>query len=204
MLKHFLTILLLLSCPNILYAQSPIGPNEVDEELTRNVDVTGQGKLNKISLHIRAKSMHSPFTWELSITANGKDIYTYASDDTEIDKFFGSKGYVKNCQGYVDCKKKYYFHDILDNLVLNGNKWYNLEGTLDKTQSNTLYPIGRNYLEKCCAISGTKADAILQNIENKLRNGTAIILNMVTSPVTARNPEVFAPEIGRFIPIYVD
>jgi len=200
MTKHFLIILLLLSLPNILNAQSIKNVNKIDEVLTRNVDVTGNGKQDKIVLHLWAKSINSPFSWTLSIVEDGKEIFSYSSNDSNEDKNFNDDGYVSDCRGYLECKKKYYFHDILENIVLTKNQ-YNVEGML---KSPSHVSIGKTYLEKCCTIHGSKADTILMNMEKKLRNGTAIVISIPVSPVMSGTPMVFAPEIGRFVPIYQD
>jgi hypothetical protein len=93
---------------------------------------------------------------------------------------------------------------ILQSLVLTGDKWYDVNGILDKAQSNTLYPLGRKQLRECCNITGSRADAILSKIENKLRTGKAVALNVLISPVEANPPMIFAPEVGRFLMIYED
>jgi hypothetical protein len=188
--------------PITLMAQSASDVSPVDQELVKEVDVTGDGKPEKIILHLTAKNMKAPFVWTLTIISEGKQIYAYKSDDTHLDKFFNDEGYVLDCKDYMSCKKKYYYHDILDVLVLSGNKWYDVNGILDKSQTNTLYPVGRKQLRECCNVTGQQADAILSKIENKLRTGKAIVINILQSPVHANPPLTFVSEVGRFIRFY--
>jgi hypothetical protein len=170
----------------------------IDTVLVRSVDLTGDGKPDTVSLHLRAKGLTSPFSWELSIRCRGSVLCSYSGDDSAIDKNFHDEGYVLGCNDYVECKRKYYFHDILDGLEVR----YNLEGILDRTQSNTLYAIGGAYLYSCCSIKGAAADAILSAMEERLRRGQAVVISIPTSPMTSEPPMMFAPEVNRFVPIY--
>jgi len=176
----------------------------IDEKIVKTMDVTGDGKVDNIVLHLKAKNIKAPFLWSLTIISDGKIIYSHNSDDSWLDQFFNDIGYVSDCKDYLSCKNKYYYHDILESLVLTGNKWYNANGILDKSQSNTLYPLGRKQLSECCNITGARADAILSKIESKLRKGSAVALNVLKSPVQASPPMIFAPEVGRFLIIYED
>lgn len=172
----------------------------IDTVLVRSLDVTGDGKADIISLHIMARNLASPFSWTLSINSQGNRIYTLSGDDSRIDTLFHDEGYVPGCRGYLECKKKYYFHDILDGLEAP----YDSNGILDRSQSNTLYSVGKEYLEACCAIKGSDADAILSRMEGRLRNGNAVVIAVPTSPMTYEHPMMFVPEVNRFIPIYID
>ena len=198
----FLVIFLVTIYPSSIFAQVTDDLKPVDEEIVKEVDVTGDGRPEKIILHLIAKSIKTPFAWTLTVISEGKQIYSYNSDDKWLDEFFNDEGYVLGCKGYLSCKKKYYNHDLLDALVLTGNKWYNVDGILDKSQSNTLFPLGRKQLQECCDITGQLAEEILNKIENKFRAGKAIAINVLQSPVHANSPLIYVPEIGRFISFY--
>ena len=134
--------------------------------------------------------------------SKGEQIYGYSNDDTWLDKFFNNKGYVLGCKDYISCKYKYYYHDILDGLVLTGSRWYDVNGILDQSKTNTLYPLGGKQLRECCNVTGERADAILRKIEDKFRAGKAIVINVPKSPVKSNPPLIFVPEVGRFIEFY--
>ena len=112
-------ILSIFVCCNT-YAQQPINSNEkVDEVITRNIDITGDGVPENIKLHIKGKSFKHPFVWTLDIFSGETNIFKHESDDTWLDKFFHDEGYVSDeCNGYLECKRQYYFHDILGGLVI--------------------------------------------------------------------------------------
>lgn len=190
--------------PSILFSKTAIAVSPIDQQLIKEIDVTGDGKPEKIVLHLTAKNMVAPFKWTLTIISEGKQIYSYSSDDTWLDKFFNHEGYVSGCNDYISCKKKYYYHDIFNVLVLTGSEWYNIDGILDKSQPNTLYPLGRKQLIECCNVTGQQADGYLSIIEGKLRTGKAIVINILKSPVHANSPLIFIPEVNRFIKFYED
>ena len=172
----------------------------IDTVLVRSLDVTGDGKADTISLHLTAESLVSPFSWTLSINSQGSQIYTLSGNDSRIDTNFHDEGYVDDCRGYLECKEKYYFHDILDGLEVP----YNPDRILDRSHSNTLYSVGGEYLEVCCAIKGSDADTILSRMEARLRNGSAVVIVVPTSPMTYEHPMMFVPEVNRFVPIYME
>lgn len=190
--------------PSILFSETTIAVSPIDQQLIKEIDVTGDGKPEKIVLHLTAKNMEAPFKWTLTIISEGKQIYSYSSDDNWFDKFFNHAGYVSGCNDYISCKKKYYYHDIFNVLVLTGSEWYDIEGILDKSQPNTLYPLGRKQLKECCNVTVQQADGYLSIIEGKLRNGKAIAINILKSPVEANSPLIFIPEVSRFISFYED
>jgi hypothetical protein len=174
----------------------------IEQDLIKEIDVTGDGKPEKIVLHLSAKNIKFPFTWTLTITSEGKKIFSHQGHDAQLDKFFNDEGYVLDCKDYISCKKKYYYHDLLNGFVLTGNKWYDLEGILNKELPTTLYPLGRKQLKACCNITGAHAESILNKIETNFRSGKVIALVVPESPVHAKPPLVFVPEIERFIEFY--
>jgi hypothetical protein len=203
MKAYLIIIILFIAIPSSLMAQIQ-KTNAIDEKIEKNIDVTGDGKPDKITLNLKAKNIESPFIWSITIISDGKIIYSHDSDDTRYDEDFKGAGFVSGCNDYLSCKHKYYYHDILDNLVLTGNKWYDADGILDKKNSSTLYPLGRKQLKECCNITGQQADTILGKIEKKLREGKAVLLNVPISTVNSAPPMVFVPEVGRFLIIYED
>jgi hypothetical protein len=199
MMRGCVAIALVIACFSGVELRAQTAPTGViDTTLVRSMDLTGDGKPDTVSLHLAAEGMTSPFSWELSIRSRGSVLCSYSGDDSSIDENFRDEVYVPGCNDYVECKKKYYFHDILDGLEAR----YNLEGILDRTECNTLYPIGGAYLDSCCSIRGGAAEAILSAMEGRLRNGQAIVISIPTSPMTSEPPMMYVPEVNRFVPIY--
>jgi hypothetical protein len=175
------------------------------EPVTRTVrqyrDVTGDGRLDEIVLRVTGQGADQPYTWTLRIRSAGRTVLRYQRDDTAIDALFHGEDDVLGCQGYRACKAQYYFHDILASLVVPPSG-YALDGLLDASADNTLYPVGRRSLRTCCGIRGVKATRILTNMARRLRGGQAIVIAIRRSPLTTEPPMVYAPEVRRFVPIY--
>ena len=201
--KYILLIGILLMVPNACSGQSRDVAHPIDKEIVRHIDLTGDGQDETVTLRVQGKSLYSPFSWTLTIQSKGKQMLKFDGDGAWFDKFFNDENYVGGCKGYAECKEKFFFHDILDRLVVPPSG-YSVEGILNKSASNTLYAIGGAYLEKCCGIRGKEADTILSGMAARLRSGKAIVINTFTSPETVDPPMIFAPEIDRFVPIYED
>ena len=191
-----------ISSSNILMAESIEDEKAINTDLVKVADVTGNGTPDKITVHLSAKNMKSPFLWTITIISEGKQVYSHSSNDTQLDRFFNDDGYVDGCKDYISCKSKYYYHDILDGLILTGNKWYDVNSILDPSKTNTLYSLGRKELRKCCKVTGRQADSILRKIEHKFRVGKAIAINVPQSPVQSNPPLIYVPEVRRFIRFY--
>jgi hypothetical protein len=175
----------------------------INEELVRYIDLTGDGRPEKITLNLKATDISKPVSWSLIIWSDKKVLLKHTSDDSRIDTFFNDPKYVTNCTGYIDCKEKWYFKDILD-IIIVPPTGYDLEGILDKKYDNTLYPLGRAYLSKCCGIGPKKADQILSRIEKRIRSGSAVMITIPDTPATAGALMTYCPEVNRFIPVYED
>jgi hypothetical protein len=190
-------IVLLSSCR----VQPMTESQRIEKQITRSMDVTGDGIQDAIRLDVRGESLTSPFFWTLTIRSEGKEIFKYSGDGTWFNSFFGDDGYVSGCTGYVACKEKFFYRDILD-LILPPSS-YNVDAFVDEAASNSLYGLGRPYLKECCKVEGRNADIILAGMAARLRNSTAVVIQNYTSAMTL-NPHaaMFVPEVGRFIPIY--
>lgn len=195
--RTLLIILCMLSGRALAMAQP------INEELERYVDLTGDSKPEKITLILKAKDIRKPMQWSLTIRSDKKILLEHTRDDSKIDSFFSDQNYVTNCTGYIECKKKWYYKDILDTIIVP-RTGYALEGILDKKYENTLYPLGRAYLAKCCGIGPKQADRILANMEKRIRSGSAVMITIPDTPATGGGLLIFCPEVDRFIPVYED
>jgi hypothetical protein len=175
----------------------------VDVTLKKNVDVTGDGKADQIQLRVKGNSYTTPFFWTLTIFAGGNEIYSYSSHDKDADELFSYYFKKEECKDYLDCKKKYYFHDILNRIVIP-KTGYDIDGITNRSFETTLYHVGGAYLSKCCGIAGKQAESILSAMETRIRNGSAILISVPYNPVKDQPPMMYAPEVERFIPVYLE
>src|SRR5262245_56685859 len=96
-------LLLLSGCTHLPPPEPPL-----DSTLEREVDVTGDGERDRVSLHLWAASSTAPVRWQLEIESRGKTVFQYGSDDSGIDTVFSETSRFGNCRTYLDCKRQYY------------------------------------------------------------------------------------------------
>lgn len=173
----------------------------VDKTITQNIDVTGDGNKETVTLHILGDNFDSPFKWTLTIKNINTIILSYSADDSNLDKFFNDKGFYDG-NSYRESKEKWYFNDILKYIVLPKSA-YSVEGMINKSRDGTLYKLGTEFLS-ARGITGSKAITILNNIANKLKSGNAIVIVIPETPQQFSSPMVYSPEINEFIQIYAD
>lgn len=175
--------------------------DRVDETLTREVDVTGDGKLDLIALNFRGESWQAPFRWTLTIKSMGKVIFEHKSDDTWMNPFFADKDYVLDCTDYVSCKKKYYERDILEVLVdaripLPDSRIF------DRDYPRSIYEVARDELVGKYHVSESQASLIIAAMISRLQSGGIPVLLVPVSAVQANYPIMYAPEVSGFVRIY--
>lgn len=184
-------LFLMTSCQNVFGFKKTI---------THYIDLTGDGETEKITLDVKAKDFNSPFIWKLTIFYKGNTIYSYESDDTEIDKLFNNRGYANDYNSYKESKEQWYFKDFLNHIVLPRDS-YSVEGILDKNYRFTLYPLGTKYLSEH-GITGDKATLILNKMANLLQTGKAIVITIPAKPNMFYGTMMFCPETNSFMTIY--
>lgn len=195
-------VLLLFLCCNI-YAQQPINANEkVDDVLTKDIDVTGDGVPDQIRLHIKGKSFKHPFLWTLVIFSGVKKIFEYKSDDTWLDAFFNDEGYInEECRGYLECKRQYYYHDILDRLVIITDLSVNPH-SLEESNSGSIHYVARKHLKEKFNVTDDEATKIIQGMIDKIKSGKTPLLYVPISAVQDNFPMMYVKEVGQFVRVY--
>ena len=121
---------------------SPVVAQSVNERLVKSVDLTGEGNPENITLTLKAKDFKAAMQWTLTLSSGKKVLMRRTEHDMYAEPFFDPQC-VTHCTDYIECRKKWYYHGILDSLVVPSSG-YDTEGILDKSQGNTLYPLGKN------------------------------------------------------------
>jgi hypothetical protein len=172
----------------------------VDKVIIRNVDITGDGKPDTITLRVTGKDMFSPLKWTLTISSLGETVLSHTSDDKDkhIDGFFRDEGYVGECKGYLECKSKWYFKDLLSILIVP-KTGYHLGGIMPGIEE-----VAGQYLAKRFGVRGEKAKAIISDIKTRLGKGQAIMISIPDTPAISDPIMVFSPQVRRFVEIYQD
>ena len=201
-LKLLLVIAFNLFLVQEVAAQANIDVNaKIDETLTKYLDVTGDGQDDRIILRIRGRDFTHPFTWSLEIESNGKCVFRHESDDAWLDRFFHDVGYVDDCNGYVGCKRKYYFHDLLEFMFIRTDLSGNPHA-FDEANSGSIHTIGRKHLTDVCRVSDKTASDIVRRMMDQIQSGKAVLLYVPISPVHSEIPRMYVSEVERFVPIY--
>ena len=171
----------------------------IDRVLSRLVDVTGDGDNDKIELHVKGKDFHSPFKWELRIYSKGRVIYQKSGNNERIEPFFSEKGYITGCEGYDDCKCKWFFHDYLDQMIIKMSS--DNVGVFDKAAPNSIYGTAIKSLRNK---DPKIVDKAIGNAVKRLLSGKAVAIQAFDEPEITTPPMVWMPEFNRFVPIYED
>jgi len=174
----------------------------VDQVLNREIDVTGDGVKDLITLHLKGLGWQAPFNWELSIRSKGKLIFSHESDDSWLDKFFNDPGYVDDqCKSYLACKMKYYLHDLLDHLFIATDLSPN-DHAYDKTDSGSIHFVARQELENRFKLPASEAEETVNWMIQKLKSGKTWVLYVPISPVLSEYPRMYVEKVAAFITIY--
>ena len=157
--------------------------------LKREVDLTGDGKRETIAFHLRGDSWQAPFKWSLSLTSMGKVVFAHDSDDAWLDKFFADKGYVDDkCASYLACKRRYYLHDILDNLVVRA-EWPPDHHALRDETSGSIRETLIEQLSGEYRKAPAQAEGIARSVKARVQSGRALLVYVPVSPVQSEYPE---------------
>ena len=201
-MRLLLTIFFALALAHVVSAEQKIDiHSKVDVALTKLADATGNGQADQITLRILGQDFTHPFKWALKIQSNGKAIYEHESDDAWLDQFFNDSDYVLDCSGYVDCKKKYYFKDLLGSLLVESTLEANPHA-LDKENVSSIHTIARNFLRDECSVSDEAATEIIQRMVSQIKAGKTPLLYVPISPVHSEIPHMYVEQVNRFVPVY--
>lgn len=190
-------LLLLLWCGSALAGQV----KGVDRTFVAKGDVTGDGRIETLTVHIVGTSMQSPFKWSFTITDSGGEVlYRVDRDDTSQDAFFRTNGYESDCAGYESCKSRYYFQDIpkaaFSNLKPSSNVW-----AVDDYKMSNLINTASTYLKNDGA-SQSKIKAALSEMRNELEKPGFHVVAIPVSAVQTDSPMIWVPSVHMFVPFY--
>ena len=174
----------------------------VDQVITRNIDVTGDGVTDRIVIHLKGANWRSPFHWSLRIYSKDRLVFSHDSDDAGLDRFFADRGFVDDgCGSYLKCKQEYYLHYLPDSLVVSGG--FAQDGSVcDKANSGSIYAVAQKELTEKFKLSPPAAARVVTRIVERLRTGKAPVLSVPISPVQGEYPRMFVEEVGAFVTVY--
>lgn len=179
-----------------------IGGN-IDKTIIREIDLTWDGKPEKIVLHVTGKDIHSPFTWTIEINSGGRRIYFEKEVGTaEYDTLFNSPDVLRYCPSYESCKKQWYFDGILNSFlikltlhhsVLLQNKgsgpWLSYDEITD-----LILKTGKATLEEAKRITG--------DLKRRIENGKAYGIDLDFGYFTRGPIAIWIPLVEDFVEVF--
>ncbi len=164
----------------------------IDKTIVREVDLTRDGKPEKIIFHITGDNMRSPFSWTFEIISNGRRIFRKEDHDTaEFDSFFDpNKDFLEaegacKCYSFESCKKRWYFDELPRRFIIRldaeDSEW------LKKTKTGP-YPHFHPYSEIYDRILGTgratasEAEKIIEDLKIHMESGDAFGISLEIHP----------------------
>lgn len=174
----------------------------VNEFLTKQADVTGDGVVDRISLKIVGAGWDQPFKWTLSIVSGDKLVYEQSADDAWLDRFFHDKGYVNDkCPDYLACKKQYYLDDFLKSIVYRVDL---KEARSDESYWRNVRVSAEESLREKYGLSPAEAEKTIDWMAGRIKSGGAVMLNVPKSPVQGECAQMYVPSVGGFVTVYCD
>ena len=168
----------------------------------RQIDFVVGGGIETITLKITAKSFNSPFHWSVSIANNTGTLFSAYRDDTWLDGFFGDDGYIEGCKGYAECKKKWYFNDLVASVLGAGTS---VGSSMKRREDWELISLDNNsqqyLLEKGLPVDRIKQ--IQTEMKMSLSSGFSQFVIPI-SPVQDDSIYMYVKSLNYFVPYWND
>jgi hypothetical protein len=168
----------------------------IDKTIVREVDLTRDGKPERIVLHVTGKDLKSPFAWTIEIYLHGRRIFHKERDDSIIDANFKYPDYVGDCANYEACKEKWYFKDMMDAFlnplspgfseVMGGSSFNEIQDRILQTGNADL----------------TKAREIIESLKEQIKHGEAIAIALEVNPGATGPLGLWVPIVNDFVRVY--
>ena len=172
---------------------------QIDTSFSKLVDVTGNGILDTVQLHLEGTSWNTPVSWTLTFHSDGRMIYSYSEDGTMLEDRFREEG------GNTKALKQAFFFKEFAELKVGFNiKFGSKKLLFNRNYSGSVYSIAEHFLENECQLTSKRASRITENLANKLRLGKAIVVIHSANGFHSSSPMVFVKEVHRLVPVYGD
>jgi hypothetical protein len=175
------------------------GSGIIDKTIIREVDLTRDGKPEKIVLHITGKDFKSPFKWTIEIYSQGRRIFYKKGDDSTIDANFNNPDYVGDCANYEACKEKWYFKDMMDAFLIPLSPEFS--DVLESMGGSSFNEIKDRILQTRNA-DLHKAKEVIEALKEQIKSGKAIAIALEVNPGYAGSLGLWVPIVNDFVRIY--
>ncbi len=177
----------------------------IDKIINREIDLTRDGKPEKVVLHVTGKDFKSPFSWTITVYSNDRKIFYKEHSDTErFDKLFNEPEFWGDCHDYTSCKSSWYYTEIM-RLFFYPLKPFHLELMENKEHGPfTTYDEIRDLILRTGKATSVQANRVVEDLKRDIGNGKAICINPEVSPVSSGPIYLWIPVINDFVYIYND
>lgn len=189
-------VVLILFSTNFLFAN-------IDTTLVKNVDVTGDGILDTISLNIQAESYSKVYKFNFSIYSLGNLIYSYSGDDSNFNDMF-TKEYFPSCKTVSLAKREYYFKTFMGFKIERKIDFGDSTLLFKKDYSGSIYQVAHKFLTANSKLSQNEIKLAINKAIEKLKKGKALIIFHSKEIIDSSLPLMYFPEIKKLVPIYSD
>ena len=165
-------------------------------------DIFGTDKPAVVTLRIIGENQSYPFMWSIIVEKSSDTLFAAKHDDEWLDKFFSDKGYIDGCEGYAECKHKWYFNDLpflLQNALSKINR---VDRPVEKWEIDTLQILAGEFLEKK-GLDQTNRSAVLTEMLSLLSSNYISFCPPYT-PVQQDTCFMYVPSLGYFVPYWDD
>jgi hypothetical protein len=184
-------------------ANSNQASESIDKTIIREVDLTRDGRPEKIVLHVVGKDIKSPFSWTLEVFSKGKRIFYKAENESpEFDELFSHPEYLSDCKDYESCKREWHFNGILRKFLRPFDQ-YDSDRMRGKPPGPwTSYDDIRKMIVDLKKASLAQAQKIVDKLKLEMENGRVIGIDMDIFLYIYGRCAIWIPVIDDFVIIY--
>ncbi len=170
----------------------------LDTTMVKSIDLSNRPENEIAKYHLKVLDWTKPLNWEFYILSNSDTLLHEYSNEANIDAFFHDNLYVRDCEDYIDCKKKWYLNYIFN---------FEVEKVLPGDSRIPLFKnVSRNFAEDNNSAFGNSKDEAIKNYNYfweyySDKNMNVIYFNF--APEGRSTPIlVFHPGMNKLVPIY--
>jgi hypothetical protein len=154
-----------------------------------------------ITLRVRGTTKDVPFLWSVQVTnTNGSLLFSAERDDQRIDQFFSDEGYMPKCEGYRECKDRWYFEELPKD-VADGMKIIDHSNRPVETwEYDALVTLAGDFLRNK-GLSAERSSAVIAEMSSMLA-GRFDALYIPLDPAQEDSTFMYVPSVGYFVPYW--
>ena len=169
---------------------------------TKQLEFVDSGGLEAVTLEIKAASFASPFTWSISVSNATGVLFSVTRDDAWLDGNFGEPGYVLDCHGYTDCKRKWYFSDLIKAFEESARPAVPRKVPPESWEIQTLQSLASDYLSEENVTPEAITIAIMEMRESLMSGSPRLVVPL--TPVIDDSHFMYVRSLNRFVPYWDD